>query len=106
MLAIILSCSDGRAGPTKSEQQLLGIFSSAASLQEKDAACAELKRIGTARSVPVLAGLLADPELSHSARYALESMPAPEAGLALLQALDRTIGTAQDGHHPFARPAP
>ena len=82
---------------SRSEQQLLGILSSAASLQEKDAACAELKRIGTVRSVPVLAGFLADPELSHSARYALESMPAPEAGLALLQALDRTSGLLKVG---------
>ena len=44
--------------------------------------------MGTARSVPALAKLLAIPELSHSARYALESMPCPQAGAAMVE-LDR-----------------
>ncbi len=68
------------AAQSRSEQQLIEVLASGASLQEKDAACAELKRVGTVRSVPVLAGFLTDPDLSHSARYALESMPYPEAG--------------------------
>jgi HEAT repeat protein len=82
---------------SKSEQQLIEILTSGASLQEKDAACAELKRAGTVRSVPVLAALLANPDLSHSARYALESMPFPQAGLALVQALDKTQGLFKAG---------
>ncbi len=81
----------------RTEQQLLDVLRSGASLQDKDAACAELKRAGTPASVAVLAGLLADPGLSHSARYALESMPFPEAGLALVQALDRTEGSLKVG---------
>ncbi|MGA2531462.1 MAG: HEAT repeat domain-containing protein [Candidatus Aminicenantales bacterium] len=85
------------AGQAKSEQQLIDVLKSNASLQEKDAACAELKRVGTALAVPALAGLLADPELSHSARYVLESLPAPEAGLALIEALDRTSGLIKAG---------
>ena len=79
------------------EQRLIEILKSFAYLQEKEAACVELKRIGTARAVPVLAGLLLDKDLSHSARYALESMPAPEAGLALVEALDRTTGLTGAG---------
>jgi len=82
---------------SKDEQQLLSVLKSTASPQEKDAACVELKRIGTARSVPALAELLTDAQLSHSARLALESMPAPEAGLALVEALDKTIGLTLAG---------
>ena len=79
------------------EEQLVAVLQSEASLQQKDAACAELKRIGTARSVPALAALLADEQLSHSARYALESMPLPEAGRALVSALDKTAGLTKAG---------
>ncbi len=96
-LVAFLAARAAAADRPRSEQQLIEILKSSASLQEKDAACAELKRVGTARSVPVLAGLLADPDLSHSARYALESMLAPEAGLALVQALDRTTGLFKAG---------
>lgn len=69
------------------EDQLLDILRSPASAREKDAACAELKFVGTAKAIPVLATLLPDPQLSHSARFVLESMREPEAGQALLKAL-------------------
>jgi HEAT repeat protein len=82
---------------SRSEQQLLDVLKSNVSLQEKDAACAQLKRVGTALAVPALSGLLTDEQLSHSARYALESLPAPEAGLALIEALDRTSGLIKAG---------
>ena len=75
----------------------MAILQSNASLQDKDAACAALKRVGTVRAIPVLAGLLADPDLSHPARFALESMPAPEAGAALIAALDKTGGLIKAG---------
>src|ERR1017187_1365378 len=79
-----------RGQDANEEPQLIGVLQSDHSLQEKDAACARLKRIGTARSVPALTELLADAQLSHSARYALESMAVPEAGSALRQALPKT----------------
>lgn len=79
------------------EEQQIAILQSNASLQQKDAACAELKRVGTARCVPVLAPLLADEQLTHSARYALESMSQPEAGAALIGALNKTTGLAKAG---------
>jgi len=85
------------AAELQEEQQLLAVLKSKATLQEKDAACAQLKRIGTARSVLMLAELLTDEDLSHSARYALESMPVPEAGLALVEALDKTGGLIRMG---------
>jgi HEAT repeat protein len=79
------------------EQGLIDVLKSNATLQEKDEACAGLKRVGTARAVPVLAGLLLDKDLTHSARYALESMAVPEAGLALVEALQNTSGMIRVG---------
>jgi HEAT repeat protein len=79
------------------ETQLISVLQSDHPLQEKDAACAQLKRIGTTQCVPVLGKLLADPDLSHSARYALESMPGVEAEDALRQALAKTSGSNEVG---------
>jgi HEAT repeat protein len=79
------------------EQKLIQILQSNASLADKDAACARLKWIGTARSVPVLSTLLRDDQLSHSARYALESMQSAEAEAALLGALNQTTGPNRIG---------
>jgi HEAT repeat protein len=79
-----------RAAQTNEEQQLIAVVQSASSPAEKDAACARLKRIGTDKSVPALAALLADAQLSHSARYALESMSSSKAGRALTDALGKT----------------
>ncbi|HWI59763.1 MAG TPA: HEAT repeat domain-containing protein, partial [Bacillota bacterium] len=79
------------------EEQLIQILQSSCGPAEKDAACAQLKRNGTARSVPALAALLTDEQLSHSARYVLESMPVPEAERALLDALNKTAGLTKVG---------
>jgi HEAT repeat protein len=85
------------AAQTNEEQRLIGVLRSDRSLVEKDAACARLKRIGTVQSIPALAALLTDEQLSHSARYALESMPAAKAGQALADALGKTSGLAKAG---------
>ena len=79
------------------EQDLVRVLTSQASPQEKDAACAQLKRVGTAACVPALAALLPDEQLSHSARYALETLACPEAGQALLEALPRTQSLTKAG---------
>lgn len=52
----------------------------------------KLRVIGTAASVPALAERLSDAKQSHMARYALESMPADEAGAALRDALQTVQG--------------
>jgi len=57
-----------KAAQSSDEQRLIEVLKSNATLQEKDAACAGLKRIGTARAVPALAELLGDKDPSHSAR--------------------------------------
>lgn len=82
---------------TNNEQQLIMVLRSNASLTDKDAACARLKRIGTAKSVPALAALLPDQQLSHSARYALESIDLAAAGRALIDALNHTSGLTKAG---------
>jgi HEAT repeat protein len=53
--------------------------------------------IATAQSVPALAALLLDPELSHMARFALELNSAPEAAAALRDALSRLSGPLKIG---------
>lgn len=79
------------------EAEFIGVLQSGASAKEKSAACASLKRVATASSVPALAALLTDNDLAHSARYVLESLPGPEAEQALLVALGQTSGSNQVG---------
>lgn len=79
------------------EAQLLSILQSDQAPAAKDRACLELRTRGTAKSVPALAKLLTDEQLSHSARCALETMPCSEAGAALREALARTTGRTQAG---------
>lgn len=95
MVAACAWGADAYADSSADEQQLISVLTTSATLQQKDAACAQLKRTGSAASVPALAALLVNSELSHSARYALESLPAPEAGAALADALDETTGLLQ-----------
>jgi HEAT repeat protein len=84
------------------QDQQIAILQSNRSPAEKDAACARLKWIGDARCVPALAPLLTTNQLSHSARYALESMPGPEAEAALLAGAGQNIRLQSDRHHQFA----
>jgi HEAT repeat protein len=63
----------------------------------KDFVCRKLSLIGSAESVPALAGLLSDKKLSHMARYALERMPCPEAVAALRDAVAKTSGRTKVG---------
>jgi len=95
-LACLLSGPLSAAGPTE-EQRLVNVLQSDRSAKDRSAACVRLKQIGTARSVAALAGLLATDELSHSARYALESMPWPQAGAAMVAALTTTNGLTKVG---------
>jgi len=67
------------------------------SVAAKQFCCRMLRRIGSAQSVPTLAKLLADAELSHMARFALQHMPAPEAGVALRKAVTQLDGNLRLG---------
>jgi HEAT repeat protein len=84
-------------GQSAEEDRWIEVLQSTASAQQKDAACNRLKRVGTAKSVPALAALLIDIDLSHSARYALESMSYPEAIQALSDAVPQATGLTRAG---------
>jgi HEAT repeat protein len=89
--------ADLHGAESMDEQQLIQVLQSEASLQKKDATCAQLKKVGTERCIPALAALLSDDQLSHSARYALEPMQSPKAGGALIRALETTTGSTRVG---------
>jgi HEAT repeat protein len=68
-----------------------------ATLAQKQDACRNLAIVGTAKSVPALAGLLGDAGLSHMARLALEPIPDPAVDAALRDALGKVTGSPQLG---------
>ena len=90
ILAIVLAfATPPRAGAEDypPEDQLIKKLQSDAPQEEKAAACRQLAVVGGAASIPALEALLADPALSHMARYALESSVEASAGAALRRAL-------------------
>ena len=74
------------------ELQLIAVLESDAELFDKAKVCQRLAIIGTAKSVPVVAKLLSDPELSHYARIALESNPSADVDMAFQKALGELNG--------------
>ena len=79
------------------EKKMIETLKGGATRDEKELACRKLWIIGTAESVPALAALLPDKDLSHMARYALEGMLCPEAGKALRDAVATTTGMQKVG---------
>jgi len=79
------------------EAATIAALKAAQSPAQKDQACQRLKLIGTEKAVPALAELLVDEQLSHSARYALETIPGEQASAALRDALGRTKGAVKAG---------
>ncbi len=71
----------------KIEPMMLDFLQSEATAAGKQYVCRELGRIGTARSVPVLAGLMQKPGMEGTALLALETIPGKEADQALLKML-------------------
>ncbi len=78
--------------PAATEAELLAVLQSGAALKEKADACRQLSVVATAKSVAPLAALLANEELSHMVRYALEPIPDPAVDRALRDALGRLKG--------------
>ena len=60
-------------------------------------ACRMLRRMGTERCVPILAGFLADEKLSDPARFALQGLPCPEVDQVLREALNNLTGNLRLG---------
>ncbi|MEK6236509.1 MAG: HEAT repeat domain-containing protein [Planctomycetales bacterium] len=71
------------------ETRLAALLETDASRAAKDYVCRALRVVGTAVSVPLLAKLLPLADHSHMARYALERIPAPQAGQAMREALPK-----------------
>jgi hypothetical protein len=79
------------------EKRLAAILGAGPSRAAKEYACRKLAMIGTAASVPALAALLADKDISHMGRFALERIPGPEATDALRAALGTVEGSLKVG---------
>jgi HEAT repeat protein len=79
------------------ETRVAAVLDAEVSLPAKQFICRKLVLIGTAQSVPTLAKQLANEDLSHMARYALERMPADEATVALREALPTAKGELKIG---------
>ncbi|MEJ5259406.1 MAG: HEAT repeat domain-containing protein [Anaerohalosphaeraceae bacterium] len=102
----------------KAESVLLEMLQSDCSFALKDFICRQLSVIGSARSVPVLAGLLKDPKTAALAQYALVRIPDAQADKVLMEHLAsseasvriglltslglRRTGTAVEAIAPFA----
>ncbi len=72
---------------TRGEAELLGVLRGGGALKERVDACRELGVVGTVAAVPVLVEFLADEEMSHMARYALQTLPDPAVDGALREQL-------------------
>jgi HEAT repeat protein len=79
------------------ESRLLAVLQSNTPRDAKDYVCRQLRTMGTAACVPALEQLLANAELSHMARYALERIPEPKAGQALERQLRKLSGNLKIG---------
>jgi len=84
--AIIATHGDAAARQAL-EAKLLAVVTGETTRAAKDFACRKLRTVGTADSVPALAALLPDEELSHMARFVLERMPGEEAAAAMRKTL-------------------
>ena len=82
--SVSLAAEDGLADEVETLHEILN---SKADLHAKGVACRRLAVIGKVDSIPILAGLLADEELSHFARTGLEAIPGPAVDDALRKSL-------------------
>ena len=96
--AAIRASAGNAAARAAIESALLSVASdSSAKFAGRQFACRELQSIGGPKTVEVLAPLLTDPEMSDSARGAIEMNPAPSAAAALRAAMDRADGKLRIG---------
>ncbi len=85
-------------GRARLESRLAGVLADpAATVAAKDYACRRLAIIGSAASLPALAGLLADEKLANMACLALARIPDPAAEEALHRELNHLRGVPRLG---------
>jgi uncharacterized protein len=92
-----LAASTQPSARSELRKKLVASLGGDASVDGKAFFIHQLGLIGTAEDVPVLAGLLADKDLSLAARSALQWMPGDEAVAALGQALAGSQGLVRAG---------
>lgn len=97
MRTIVLAAKDDPAARKDVERKLLGFLVMDGSLVAKDSVCRMLRIVGGEVSVPILRRMLAAPETTDMARYALEKIPGAAAEAALLDALGKTNGAVNLG---------
>ena len=85
----VVTTRNDRAAHQDLESRLLVVLQSKAPQDARDYVCRQLRTMGTEASVPALEALLGDTEMSHMARYALERIPAHQAGHALERQLPK-----------------
>jgi HEAT repeat protein len=86
--------------PTAKEQEakaLATLKNAGASRKDRSDACRVLAHAGGKDSIAPLAALLTDDEMSHMARYGLETNPDPAVDEALRDALGKAKGRTQAG---------
>jgi HEAT repeat protein len=89
--------AQNEAAPAPTQPPLAVIQSASASRKEKADACRELARTGGKSAVAPLAKFLTDPDMSHMARYALETIPGSSVDKALRDALPKVDGRLLTG---------
>jgi hypothetical protein len=87
--AAVIAAQADAALQAELEKRFAAVLGGGASRATKEYVCRKLMMIGTKASVPALAVLLPDKDLSHMARFALERVPGPEAAAALRDALGK-----------------
>ncbi|MCG6927757.1 MAG: HEAT repeat domain-containing protein [Acidobacteria bacterium] len=79
------------------ERLLIQLLASDATVEAREFACRQLRRIGSAAAVPALSQLLDDSSLGDMALFALASIPDEEATEALSAALETSRGRLRIG---------
>ena len=91
-VAAIVSLTTPTTSVAEEEQPFIDLLKSDAPKADKAITCKKLAIWGSGNSVPALAALLPDPELSSWARIALEVIPDPAADEALREAMGKLEG--------------
>ncbi len=93
----VIAARGNEAASKELESKLAAVLKTPVSRDAKDYVCRKLMLIGTAASVPTLAELLGDKDVSHMSRFALERIDAPEAAAAMRDALPKLAAPQKVG---------
>jgi len=92
ILSVCLVVAMGAISAADEVAELCAVLQSDASLHDRGVACQRLAVVGSTESIPILATLLGDANLSHLARVALEAIPSPQVDSLFRQQLSTASG--------------